>query len=55
MPSCDLGADGRWCAPRSSKPMREVKSLLGEFDPHMPSPEPQPFGCGFFEKTQIRS
>ena len=37
-----MGVDGCWCAPRSSKPVRGVKSLSGEFDPHMLPPEP----CG---------
>ena len=36
-----MGVDGCWCAPRSSKPVRGVKSLSGEFDPHMLPPEPR--------------
>ena len=36
-----MGVDGCWCAPRSSKPVRGVKSLSGEFDPHMLLPEPR--------------
>ena len=35
------GVDGCWCAPRSSKPVRGVKSLSGEFDSHMLPPEPR--------------
>ena|GEM_PF-1763708 len=30
-----LGADGCWCAPRSSKPLQVVKSCPGGFDSHM--------------------
>ena len=33
-----LGADGCWCAPRSSKPLQVVKSCPGGFDSHMLSP-----------------
>ena len=36
-----MGVDGCWCAPRSSKPVRGVKSLSGEFDSHMLPPEPR--------------
>jgi hypothetical protein len=35
-----MEADGFWCAPRSSKPLRGVSSLPGEFDSHM-SPPPK--------------
>ena len=35
-----MGADGCWCASRSSKPVRTANSRLDEFDPHMPPPKP---------------
>ena len=41
MAASHMGVDGCWCAPRSSKPVRGVKSLSGEFDPHMLPPEPR--------------
>ncbi len=37
-----MGADGCWCASRSSKPVRTANSRLGGFDPHMPPPKEKP-------------
>lgn len=34
-----MGADGCWCAPRSSKPLRGVQSFSGGFDSHMFPPK----------------
>ena len=42
-----MGVDGRWCAPRSSKPLQVVRSCPGGFDSHILSPIKSPDIQGF--------
>lgn len=35
----DMGVDGCWCIPRSSKPLQVAKGCLGEFDSHISPPK----------------